>query len=96
MIGNFVYIMTNKNNNVLYIGVTSKLYQRIIKHKEKHHPFSFTAKYNCNKLVYFEEFQNIEEAIEREKQLKGCPIQKKLKIIEGFNPEWNDLFDDLK
>lgn len=65
-----IYILTNKKNTVLYTGVTSDLEQRVYEHKTKFYPKSFTAKYNCDKLIYFEEFADIEEAIHREKQLK--------------------------
>ena len=67
----FVYIMTNKNNTVLYTGVTSDLMDRVLKHKSKKYPDSFSAKYNIDKLVYFEELDTIGEAIKREKQIKG-------------------------
>ena len=67
----YVYIMTNKNNTVLYTGVTSDLIVRVKDHKEKRYPGSFTAQYNIGKLVYFERFTSIAEAIKREKQIKG-------------------------
>jgi len=69
--GGCVYILTNKSCTVLYIGVTSELFFRIKEHKEKYYPSSFTAKYNCDRLVYFEQFSTIEEAIAKEKQLKN-------------------------
>ncbi len=74
--------MTNRNHSTLYVGVTSYLYSRVIEHKEKAHPKSFTARYNLNKLVYFESFHSIEEAIAREKQLKGGSRQKKIDLNE--------------
>lgn len=85
-----VYIITNKINNVFYIGVTSNLQERILKHKEK--VFSgFSSRYNCNKLVYFEEYQWIHDAIAREKQLKAGSRQNKINIIVANNPSWEDL-----
>jgi putative endonuclease len=72
----FIYIITNSNNTTLYIGVTSNLHHRILEHKEKRYPNSFSARYNLSKLVYFEHFQMIGDAIAREKQLNeglGCP-----------------------
>ena len=67
----FVYITTNKNNTTLYVGVTSNLHDRIVKHKEKRYRNSFSARYNLDKLVYYEPFNKIVEAIKREKQLKA-------------------------
>jgi putative endonuclease len=65
--GGCVYILTNYSHTVLYIGVTSDFYTRIIEHREKLYPGSFTAKFNCNKLVYYEQFSTIDEAIGKEK-----------------------------
>jgi len=93
--GGFTYITTNKNKTVIYVGVTSDLKNRIHQHKTKHFATSFTAKYNVDKLVYFEFFSNIEEAIAREKQLKAGSRKKKIDLINAFNPQWNDLFDNL-
>jgi len=87
----YVYIMTNKNNTVLYTGVTSDLKERVTQHKLKLHPQSFTAKYNICKLVYFEVFESIIEAIDREKQIKGGSRKKKIEMINKLNPEWKDL-----
>jgi putative endonuclease len=84
-------MLTNYTNNVLYIGVTSELYFRIMEHKEKKYPTSFTSKYNCNKLVFYEYFTSIEEAIHREKQLKKWKRNWKITLIENFNPFWEDL-----
>ena len=86
----YVYIMTNYKNSVLYIGVTNNLSRRINEHKEKLFD-GFTKKYNINKLVYFEEFANINDAIKREKQLKAGSRQTKIDLIIGLNPEWIDL-----
>ena len=87
----FVYILANKNNTTLYVGVTSNLLQRIMQHKEKHDKKSFSARYNTNKLVYYEAFQDIGEAIGREKQIKAGSRAKKIALIEKENAEWGDL-----
>lgn len=93
--GGCVYIMTNIFNNVYYIGVTSELRNRIWEHKNNVHPKSFTSKYKCYKLVYFQFFSNIEEAIAEEKCLKGGNRQQKINLVKGLNPEWVDLFETL-
>jgi putative endonuclease len=93
--GGCVYIITNKINTVLYIGVTSNLYARIAEHRDKTHTASFTAKYNCCKLVYFECYPRIEEAITRETQMKRWKREWKEKLINAENPNWIDLFDTL-
>ena len=85
-----VYIMTNKSNSVLYIGVTSDLQGRVCDHKQKTYK-GFTATYGCNKLVYYEEYQWIQDAIAREKQLKAGSRKKKVDLIIAENPLWNDL-----
>jgi len=90
-----IYIVTNKNHTVLYTGVTSALRNRILEHKHKRYPRSFTARYNADELVYFEAFFDVVEAIGREKQLKAGSRQKKIDLINSFNPEWRDLFEDL-
>ena len=87
--------MTNKNHSTLYTGVTSDLKKRAYEHKNKIHPDSFTAKYQLNKLIYYEGFHWIEEAIGREKQIKGGSRKKKMEIINILNPEWKDLFDEV-
>ena len=91
----FVYIFTNKNHTTLYIGVTSHIVQRINQHRDKVFPNSFTAKYNLNKLVYYEVFQEIGDAIVREKQLKAGSRKKKLDLINSLNTEWKDLYDEI-
>ena len=90
-----VYILTNKNNTTLYVGVTAYLKKRITQHKEKINKKSFTARYNLDKLVYYEAHQMIGDAIAREKQLKGGTRAQKIKLIESINPKWKDLFDDI-
>ncbi|SDE91405.1 GIY-YIG nuclease family protein [Cellulophaga baltica] len=87
----FVYILANKNNTTLYVGVTSNLLQRIERHKTKFYSKSFSARYNTNKLVYYEAFQDIGAAIAREKQLKAGSRAKKIALIEKENPDWEDL-----
>lgn len=87
----FVYILTNKNNTTLYIGVTANLELRIKQHQAKIDKKSFTTRYNLCKLVYYEAFQMIGDAIAREKQLKGGNRAQKIALIESTNPEWNDL-----
>ncbi|WP_340201932.1 GIY-YIG nuclease family protein [Ascidiimonas sp. W6] len=87
----FIYILTNKNNTTLYVGVTANLSGRVQQHKEKINPKSFTARYNLNKLVYYEAFQMIGNAIGREKQLKAGSRAKKTALIESINPKWEDL-----
>ena len=93
--GGAVYIMTNKVHSSLYIGVTSDLKKRVYEHKNNAFPGSFTAKYKLHKLVYFEGFHRIEEAIAREKLLKGGSRNAKNELINSMNPKWRDLFDDL-
>lgn len=90
----YVYILTNKNHTVLYTGVTSDLVNRIIQHKNKLIK-GFTAKYNVNKLVYFEEVGDPEFAIKREKQIKAGSRKKKIDLINGINPDWDDLFQQI-
>jgi len=90
--GGTVYILTNVHHEVLYIGVTSDLFTRIPEHITKVYPNSFTAKYNCNKLVYYETFGRIEDAIAREKQLKKWNRLWKNKLISNFNPGWKGFW----
>ncbi len=87
--------MANDYNTVLYTGVTSDLKGRIEKHKAGTFGNSFTKRYNVKKLVYFEEFQSINDAIKREKQIKGGSRKMKTDLVEPVNPDWNDLSDDL-
>ncbi|MFH1003997.1 MAG: GIY-YIG nuclease family protein [Bacteroidota bacterium] len=93
--GGCIYIMTNKNNTTLYTGVTSDLKIRVYHHKNNLFPESFTATYKLHKLVYYEAFHNIEEAIAREKQIKGGSRKKKEALINAFNPEWKDLYEEV-
>lgn len=93
--GGCIYILTNKNNTVLYTGVTSDLKTRIYDHKQKASLKSFSARYNCNKLVYYEGFHRIEDAIFREKQIKAGSREKKIQLIDSINPEWKDLYEEV-
>ncbi len=93
--GGYIYILTNKNNTVRYTGVTSNLANRLHEHRTGKYITSFTHRYNVTKLVYFEEFISIEEAIFREKQIKAGSRQKKLDLINSFNPEWKDRTKDF-
>ena len=86
----FVYILTNKNKTVLYIGVTDDLKRRVYEHKTKLNK-GFTDKYNVDCLAYFETFSDVKEAITREKRLKDW----KENLINQFNPEWRDLFEEI-
>ena len=94
--GGCVYIIINQYNKVLYTGVTADLRARIWEHKTKFYPKSFTAKYNCNKIVWFETFHRIEEAIEREKQIKGGSRKDKNILIQNMNATWKDLWEDIQ
>ena len=82
--------MTNEKNSVLYTGVTNNLRRRVYEHKNKIIK-GFTAKYNICKLVWYEEFRNIQDAIRQEKRIKGWLRRKKIALIEGMNSEWKDL-----
>ena len=91
----YIYILTNKYKSVLYVGVTSKLPQRIQEHKRKKYRKSFTARYNVDRLVYYESYISIKEAILREKQIKSGGRLRKIALIESMNPDWKDLYDDF-
>ena len=91
----YVYILTNFNNKVMYIGVTNNLERRLYEHKN-HIADGFTSKYNVNKLVYYETTNNPREAIEREKQLKGWSRLKKNRLVESVNPGWISLSEGWK
>lgn len=87
-----VYILTNKYNTVLYTGVTSDIYNRVLEHRDKVYA-GFTSKYKVHKLVYYEAFEDVNKAISREKQIKAGSRQKKLDLINSVNPEWADLWE---
>jgi putative endonuclease len=90
----FVYIMTNKHNNVLYTGITNNLARRVFEHQKKLIK-GFTEKYNAHKLVYYEVHEDAYSAISREKQIKGGSRQKKIELINGFNKDWKDLYGEI-
>lgn len=90
----YTYILFNKRNGTLYVGVTSNLVKRIYEHKAKLAD-GFTKKYNVDKLGYYEVYDNIEDAIIREKKLKGTSRKKKLGLIESNNSEWIDLYNEI-
>jgi putative endonuclease len=90
----YVYIMTNKNNRVLYTGITNDLKKRVYEHKEKF-VNGFTKKYNVSKLVYYEIFGDPENSILREKKIKAGSRQKKIDLINSMNKEWSDLYREL-
>ena len=90
----YIYIMSNDSNTVLYTGVTNDLKRRIYEHKEKLIE-GFTKKYNITKLVYYEIFKDVENAILREKQIKGGSRAKKIDLVNSMNVKWMDLYDDL-
>ena len=89
-----VYIMTNRTNKVLYTGVTSDLVKRVYEHKQ-HLTNGFTDKYNTERLVYYELFEDMDEAIAREKKIKGWLRAKKIALIEKTNPNWDDLYKTI-
>ncbi|HSX40279.1 MAG TPA: GIY-YIG nuclease family protein [Candidatus Saccharimonadales bacterium] len=91
----YIYILTNKSNHVLYTGVTNSLLRRINQHKFKTID-GFTKKYNVTKLVYFELFSYVKDAIAAEKRIKGWTRIKKIKLIESMNPSWKDLFPEIE
>ncbi len=90
----YVYILAGKRNGTLYVGMTKSLTKRVVRHKD-HRANQFTAKYDVNKLVYYEKQNSLEDAVKREKQIKKWRRQWKIKVIERANPEWDDLFSEL-
>ncbi len=89
-----VYIMTNKPNGTLYTGVTSDLIKRVWQHKQLNLK-GFSCKYKTNRLVYFEQYEDMLSAITREKQIKAGSREKKLALIQKLNPDWQDLYDEI-
>ena len=89
-----IYILTNNRSTVLYVGVSANLVKRIWDHKHKSY-YGFTSKYNVDKLVYYELFDDVINAIIREKQLKAGSRQDKIDLINKFNPEWKDLYSTI-
>ena len=91
----YVYILANSNNRVIYTGVTNDLVRRVYEHKQHMDKSSFTARYNVDKLVYFEETPSNLAAIEREKQIKGWNRKRKNKLVESKNPTWKELYEEI-
>ena len=89
-------MMCSLNNTTIYTGVTSDLFSRVMQHKNKVHPNSFTATYNCIKLVYYCFYETIEAAIEEEKRIKGGNRKQKETLINHMNPGWIDLWEEIK
>lgn len=89
-----VYILTNRKNGVLYTGVTSNLVKRVYQHKNALIA-GFTSKYNCKSLVYFEQLSSMQDAINREKQIKNYSRKTKIDLISSLNPNWNDLYTEI-
>lgn len=90
----YLYVMSNHKNGTIYTGVTSDLIKRVYEHKSKDRD-GFTKRYNLDKLVYYEVYEEIAEAIKREKRIKKYPRQWKINLIESMNAEWGDLYDGL-
>ena len=90
----YVYLLTTNNHLTFYVGVTNDLIRRVIEHKI-HYVNGFTSEYNVNKLIYFEQFTNVEDAIKREKQLKRYKRLWKCNLVNAFNAEWKDLSEDI-
>ena len=90
----FVYLLSNKKNGTLYIGITNDLVRRVYEHKSKHVE-GFSKKYNLSRLVWFDETSDVNAAIEKEKQMKKWKRAWKVGLIEEANPSWRDLYFDL-
>ncbi|MFC1725155.1 GIY-YIG nuclease family protein [candidate division KSB1 bacterium] len=90
----YIHILTNKNNTVLYTGMTNDLRRRVAEHKEGLID-GFSKNYNISKLIYYEIFDNVSDAILREKQIKNYSRERKEGLIQNINPDWNDLFNDI-
>lgn len=91
----YVYIMTNQHHTTLYTGMTNNLFRRVSQHRSGKGG-KFTAKYHLTKLVYYEVFDYVYDAIAREKQIKGGTRKRKIDLVNEINPEWQDLFDQLQ
>ncbi len=87
----YVYIEANKRNRVFYVGITNNIVRRDKEHENKVHKYGYTARYNVNKLVYYEKYHDVNKAIAREKSLKGINRQKKRDIVRAVNPKYDDL-----
>jgi putative endonuclease len=93
--GGYIYVMTNKHKTTLYVGVTNNLQRRVQEHRTHYNPKSFTARYNLEYCIYYECFADVEQAISREKQLKGWSRAKKEALISSANPSWDDLWKNI-
>ena len=91
----YTYILTNYSNSTFYVGVTSNLIGRIWEHKNKTYPGSFSDRYNVDKLVHYEVFEDITYAIEREKEIKRMGRKRKINLITSVNPEFRDLYEEV-
>ena len=89
-----VYILANRRQGTLYAGVTSNLAERMVQHREGLTP-GFSSRYRCNRLVFYERYERMDEAIAREKQIKGGSRARKIALIEAMNPDWRDLYMSL-
>ncbi len=94
MAGGFVYMMSNKRGGILYVGVTSDLVKRVYEHRSGV-VAGFTKRYGLKRLVWFEQYDDIRNAIQRDKTMKHWPRAWKVRLIHAMNPEWRDLYDDL-
>ena len=94
--GGYIYILTNTNNTVLYTGVTSDLGKRIKEHQTGKFSNSFTSRYNLVKLVYYEKFMSIDDAIYREKQIKAGSRKDKIDLIQRLKPDWKNLETEIR
>jgi len=90
----FVYITTNLRHTVLYTGIANNIFERVFQHRNKFHPNSFTAKYNVEKVVWYETYRDVRAAIGREKQIKGGSRTKKIALINEMNPGWKDMIEE--
>ena len=91
----YVYILSNVTNTTIYVGITNDLFRRMYEHRHKLDSGSFTAKYDIDKLVYYEYTCDVRSASEREKQIKGWTRARKNKLVESRNPRWEDLYDSI-
>ena len=91
----YVYILSNTTGTTIYVGITNDLVRRVYEHKHKADPGSFTAKYDIQKLVYYEYTPDVRSAIEWEKQIKGWNRARKNKLVEKQNPKWEDLYEKI-
>jgi putative endonuclease len=89
-----VYILANRRRGTVYTGVTSNLAERVFRHRQGLTP-GFTSRYGCNRLVFYEKYERMDEAIAREKQIKGGSRGRKIFLVEAINPEWKDLYETL-